>query len=158
MPNAEPHLDVAVQLQIAGTLLGERVLAGLIERGFTDLRISDGFWFQHLVPGPRLVTELAQRMGITQQGASKAVADLEARGYVVREASAEDKRARVVSLTERGRAAIAAGREVRRAEQARLRRRLGPPRWAAFASSLEEVLDVLGGPATIADRNVPLPR
>jgi DNA-binding MarR family transcriptional regulator len=157
MTGSTPHLDAVVQLQIAGTLLGERVLAALVDRGFTDLRISDGYWFQHLVTGPRPITDLAQRMGITQQGASKAITDLERRGYVRRDAAAEDKRARVVSLTERGQAAITAGREVRRAEQARLRRRLGPEAYHAFTDALAVVLSSLDGPAVIAGRAVPLP-
>ena len=67
-----------------------------------DLRFADGVVFQHLVPGPIAIGALAERLGVTQQAASKAVADLERRGYVERAAGAADGRVRHVSLTARG--------------------------------------------------------
>ena len=65
---------------------------------------------------------------MTQQAASKAVVDLERRGYVRREADPDDGRARRVALTERGEAAIDAGRRHRAAVEAELAERLGPRR------------------------------
>ena len=51
-------------------------------RGFADLRFGDGVIFQHLVENDLTVTDLADRMQVSQQAASKAVADLRARGWV----------------------------------------------------------------------------
>ena len=85
-----------------------------------DLRFADGVVFQHLVAGPRTIGALAERLGVSQQAASKAVADLERRGYVRREADPGDGRARLVALTARGDAAIEAGRRHRAAVEAEL--------------------------------------
>ena len=155
MAARDPNLDLVVQLQIAGALLSARGLAALVDEGFDDLRVADGYWFQHLVTGARPISELAARMGITQQGASKAIADLEARGYVAREPGVEDRRARLVRLTERGEAAVAAARAVRKREQARLRRRVGAAELHRFERTLGSILDAIGGPEAIAARNVP---
>ena len=101
-----------------------------------DLRFADGVVFQHLVPGPRTIGSLAERLGVSQQAASKAVADLERRGYVRREADPDDGRARIVALTERGEAAIEAGRRHRAAVEAELADRLGPERIEAARRTL----------------------
>jgi hypothetical protein len=55
-----------------------------------------------LMPWPRTIGSLAERLGVSQQAASKAVADLERRGCVRREADPADGRARRVALTARG--------------------------------------------------------
>ena len=41
-----------------------------------------GFVFQHLVDGPRSISALAERLGVTQQAASKTVAEMEAAGFL----------------------------------------------------------------------------
>jgi len=91
------------------------VKARLAADGFDDLRFGDGVVFQHLVEGRVTVTVLAERLGVTQQAASKAVADLERRGYVRRVADPADARARLVELTARGRGAVSGARRHRAA-------------------------------------------
>ena len=78
------QLDVVLAALFAGLALNERVTERLHADGFEDVRFSHGFVFQHLVPGPLAVGELARRMGVSQQAASKAAAELERLGYVER--------------------------------------------------------------------------
>ena len=69
--------------------------------------------FQHLVENDLTVTDLAERMQVSQQAASKAVADLRERGWLRQEIDPQDARARRIGLTDRGREAIEAVRRIR---------------------------------------------
>jgi DNA-binding MarR family transcriptional regulator len=62
--------------------------------GFADLRPAHGFVFQHLVRGPIAISELARLLGMTAQGASKLVIELEGLGYVCRQTDPADLRSR----------------------------------------------------------------
>ena len=75
--------------------------------------MSHGYVFQRLLVATPTITELALDLGITQQGASKSVAELETLGYVERRVAGHDNRVRTVHLTDQGHQAIAAGRAVR---------------------------------------------
>jgi DNA-binding transcriptional LysR family regulator len=55
--------------------------AGGKRRGGRRSRASaDGVVLQHLVPGPQTIGEPAERLGVSQQAASKSIAVLEALG------------------------------------------------------------------------------
>ena len=126
-------------MKASATVAGERV---------------DGVVFQHLVPGPRTIGTLAERLGVSQQAASKAVADLERRGYVRRAADPDDGRARIVALTDRGEDAIAAGRRHRAAVERELAEQLGAERVEAARQTLVDALEALGGSAAVRGRRV----
>jgi DNA-binding MarR family transcriptional regulator len=106
------------------------------------------------VPGPIAIGALADRLGVTQQAASKAVADLERRGYVERVTGTEDGRVRHVSLTGRGRAAIESGRRHRAALQDELAAKLGPRRAEGARRLLAEVAAELGASPAVRGRRV----
>ena len=90
--------------------------------GFEDVRFSHGFVFQHLLREPMTVGALARAMGVTQQRASKAAAELEELGYVRREVDPADARVRRLVLTARGHGAVAAARLARAARRGRAAR------------------------------------
>src|SRR4051812_4328006 len=96
----------------------------LAAQGFGDLRMSHGHVFQHLQAGAVTVRELAEKLGVTAQAASKSTAELERMGYVTRTQGA-DLRVRLLELTDAGRQAILAGRLARAGVNAELRLRLG---------------------------------
>jgi DNA-binding MarR family transcriptional regulator len=150
----EPDIDLSLAALFAGWALADEVQRRIAADGLDDLRLADGVVFQHLVAGPRTIGSLAERLGVTQQAASKAVADLERRGYVKREADPGDRRARQVALTERGDAAIAAGRRHRAAVGAELADRLGAERVEAARTALLEALEAYGGAAAVRGRRV----
>jgi DNA-binding MarR family transcriptional regulator len=151
---AEPDIDVSLAALFAGWALADEVQRRIAADGLDDLRFADGVVFQHLVPGPRTIGALAERLGVSQQAVSKSVADLERRGYVRREADPSDGRARRVALTERGDAAIDAGRRHRAAVAAELGARLGEERVEAARQTLVDALEAFGGAAAVRGRRV----
>jgi DNA-binding MarR family transcriptional regulator len=146
--------DLPLAALFAGWAMADEVQRRIAADGLEDLRMADGVVFQHLVPGPLAIGELARRLGVSQQAASKSVADLERRGYVLRAADPADGRARHAVLTERGEAAIAAGRRHRAAIQAELAARLGAERVEGARRALVDVLEALGGTAAVRGRRV----
>ena len=157
----EPGLagaDLPLAALFAGWAMADEVQRRIAADGMADLRFSDGYVFQHLVPGPLAIGALGERLGVTQQAASKAVADLERRGYVERVSGEEDGRVRNVSLTERGRAAIEAGRRHRAALEAELAGTLGPRRVAAARRLLSDVAAGLGAETAVRGRRVRPPQ
>jgi DNA-binding MarR family transcriptional regulator len=150
--------DLSLASLFAGSALADEVQRRLAADGLDDLRFADGFVFQHLVGGPVTIGALAERLGVSQQAASKSVADLERRGYVTRSRDPGDARARRVALTERGEAAIEGGRRHRAALAAELAERLGPRRVEAARRLLLDAVAELGGEAAVRGRRVWPPR
>jgi DNA-binding MarR family transcriptional regulator len=146
--------DLSLAALFAGWALADEVQRRIAADGMDDLRFADGVVFQHLVGSPRTIGALAERLGVSQQAASKAVADLERRGYVQREADPEDRRVRLVVLTGRGEAAIEAGRRHRAAVAVELAERLGPRRVEAARRTLVDALEAFGGGADVRRRRV----
>jgi DNA-binding MarR family transcriptional regulator len=146
--------DFSLAALFAGWALADEVQRRIAADGLDDLRFADGVVFQHLVSGPRTIGSLAERLGVSQQATSKAVADLERRGYVRRAADPADGRARQVALTERGQSAITAGRRHRAAVAAELGARLGEERVEAARRTLVDALEAFGGAAAVRGRRV----
>jgi DNA-binding MarR family transcriptional regulator len=117
VPPAAPDVrgDLVLAVQALSAALGERVLEAVRHGVDERIRYNDGYVFQHLLAGALTITELAGRLGVTQQAASKQVADLRRRGLVRSSADPGDGRARRVTLTGRARAAVDAGRASRAA-------------------------------------------
>ena len=150
--------DLSLASLFAGWALAEEVQRRLAADGHADLRFADGFVFQHLIGGPLPITALAQRLGVTQQAASKTAADLERRGYVARIRDPNDARARLVTLTARGNDAIEGARHHRAALADELAERLGPRRVEAARRLLLAVVGELGGADAVRRRQVRAPR
>jgi DNA-binding MarR family transcriptional regulator len=149
-----PELDLGLAALFAGQAIADAVRARLVARGFAGLRVSHGFLVQRLLEDEQSIAALAKALGVTQQAVSKTVSELERLGYVRRRPDPRDGRVRLVALTDRGRAAVAAAREERAAVEADLRERLGPRRVAAATRVLREVLDVHGASAAVRTRRV----
>jgi DNA-binding MarR family transcriptional regulator len=105
-------------LLAAANALIDGIHAGVVARGFTDLRPAHGFAFTRLAPDGATISDLAAHLDVTRQAASQLVDELEVKGYVIRRPHPADGRARLVVLTERGwactRAAEQAAAEVAR--------------------------------------------
>src|SRR6185312_476504 len=158
--------DVFSQLGLGylGQFLAERVnelvLADCRRKGFPSMRVSHGYIVQHLVtasgPVSRTGSELARRMGVTQQAASKAVAELVRLG-VVEIAEAPDKRAKNIRLTTRGWEGVQYSRRSRRRLEAKLERQLGMKRYLETRKALRECITTVGGAGRIQSRRVRQP-
>jgi DNA-binding MarR family transcriptional regulator len=117
----------------------------MAEAGFHDIRPAHGYVFQHLVAGPQRISDLAGKLGMTAQGASKLVIELEGAGYVERRQDPDDQRNRFVSLTDHGWAAIQAGRDARAALTERLLGALGAEDGARLLDALQTLARKTGG-------------
>ena len=155
-----PPIEQDLQLLLTAAAAGasEAVVRRLEAAGFGDVRPSHGYVFQHLVPGPMAINELAGRLGMTAQGASKLVIELEQLGYVRRLAGADDRRRHLVELTQRGRALIDAGRAARAAVTAEVEQLLGPTELRQWLAMLRRVAEHTGGLEALANRRLRLPR
>jgi DNA-binding MarR family transcriptional regulator len=149
-------LNVIVLTGLAGGSLERLQLARLAEAGFPGLRRSHGYVFQRLIDGSSTVGQLAKALGITQQGASKQVRELEDLGYVGRVPSPADARVRTIELTTRGRSAVETAREVQAALEAQVYEAVGPEKLAAAREALTAMLTMTGDAARIPSRSVPL--
>ncbi|HSK59995.1 MAG TPA: MarR family transcriptional regulator [Actinomycetospora sp.] len=145
-----PH-NLVVQLREAFTALNDLVVPRLVEHGFTDFRAAHGAVFQYLDDTGTTVSTLATRAQMTKQAMAELVAHLEGSGYVVRVPDPDDRRAKRVLPTERGRDVIAVAQRLVPEIEERVERLLGAARLAALRADLEAIrADVVGtecGPA-----------
>lgn len=132
-----PDRDLTLLFTALAAECDARVRARMAEAGHGEVRTVHGYVFQHLLVGPVRVTDLAGLLGMTAQGASKVVAEMERVGYAARRADPQDSRVRLVELTPRGRAAVEAGRTARAEVTAELLGELG--------QAAEDFLVSLGG-------------
>src|SRR5919198_5482161 len=88
--------------------------------------------------GTRL-TELSRRARVTKQAMMQMVDDLQRMGYLRRTPDPEDARAKMVRLTARGLNQRARARQAIQMVEGRVRRRLGPRKYAALRLAPEEL-------------------
>ncbi|MFC8087584.1 MarR family winged helix-turn-helix transcriptional regulator [Streptomyces sp. NPDC057340] len=110
MQNSDAMALTAALLAAAGGLT-QRIHEGVVARGFEGVRPAHGFAFARLAPDGATVTDLAVHLGVTKQAASQLVDELVGKGYVERRPHPADARARLVVLTEAGRACTRAAEE-----------------------------------------------
>ena len=138
--NLARHLiGIARDLQI-------RLMNHLVEeRGHRDLRPSFGLPISLVSQAPRTVSELARELSISPQAASQLVTLAERSGYLERQDSPRDRRARVAVLTRSGerlvRDAVAYLREIED-EQAE---RAGHADYRGFVAALAALAALAGG-------------
>jgi DNA-binding MarR family transcriptional regulator len=95
-------------------------------------------------------------MGITQQAASKVIAEMSNLG-IVEAIQSDDRRAKRIRLTAEGMAGVTFARRARRDVDRRLSRILGPQRYEAARVVLQECLEALGHVERIRERRIRLP-
>lgn len=155
----EAHsLDTGTLSLFVGYALAEPVREAVVAQGHPGLRFSHGFVLQHLIEGDLAVSEVARRMGVSQQAASKAVGELVRMGYIALSADPSDARVRRAGLTAQAWDAVARGREARAAQEEALARRFGPTRLADARAVLAEILEEAGGTESVRGRQVRMPR
>ena len=93
-------LDLPVLISLTGPVVSQLVLDRIRDAGHRGVRASHGYVIQRLVEGEPTIGALADSLGMTQQGASKQVNDLESLGFVKRVSDEHDGRIRYVRLTD----------------------------------------------------------
>lgn len=97
------QITVISLLRRTNHLMVNEITDRLQASGFPDSPPSFHPIFENLDPEGTRLTVLAARAGLTHQSVGEVVTELERRGYVERIPDPTDKRARLVSLTDRGR-------------------------------------------------------
>jgi DNA-binding MarR family transcriptional regulator len=95
-------MGLGALLLATGNALVDGIQAGLVARGFDDVRPAHGFAFARLAPAGATVSELASHLGVTRQAAAQIVDELVVKGYVLRQPHPDDGRAQLVVLSDRG--------------------------------------------------------
>ncbi|MEV4638770.1 MarR family winged helix-turn-helix transcriptional regulator [Actinoplanes sp. NPDC049548] len=132
-------LDLPVLLLSAARALVDGIDAGVRARGFTDLRPAHGFAFARLAGDGATVMQLAEHLDVTKQAASQMVEDLAKKGYVERRPHPDDARARLIVLTEKGRACTRAADEAAEEVLRPWAEQLGPERLATLRQDLSKL-------------------
>jgi len=152
-----PEADLLSLVSIVGAAIDARVLAGMAEAGFDDVRAAHGYLIQRLVTGPQLITTMAADLGVTQQAMSKMVKEMIRLGLAAQHIDSSDSRRRPITLTDRGRAAVDRARAVRRELEDGLQKVAGVDDLAAARRVIGVLLDQLGMGQHVAERTVPMP-
>lgn len=142
-----PRLDFGILLMLASQEFVIELRAALAKQGFDDQGRSDGYVFRALSAQPMTTSELAERLEISKQGAAQIVDDMERRGLVERHPDPSDGRARLLHLSERGRAALTAARRFHQ----RFERKLVTEHGEEAVATLRELLTAIAGEEQAAD-------
>jgi len=147
---ASTRLDFGILLVLAYQQFVIELRAELTEQGFTDQGRSDGYVLRALSESPMTTSELAERLEISKQGAGQIVEDMERRDYLERRPDPRDGRARLLHLSEHGRAALTAARRFHQRYERRLVREHG----AEAVETLRAVLGAMVGEGQAADPRI----
>lgn len=120
-----------------------RMLKALHENGFADIeapQLNVLLW-----PGPDGMrpSDLAARMRVTKQALNYLLGDLERLGYLERRPDPDDRRARRITLTDRGRSLVPVVRGAVAQTEREWAAELGPTRFAELRELLVELNHVV---------------
>jgi DNA-binding MarR family transcriptional regulator len=120
-----PPRNTTAVLGHAYMALGHRIVDGINAAGFPQRPAHSAVMAHMDIEGGTRLTALASRANITPQAVGELVDDLERLGYVVRRPDPDDRRAKRIILTDRGRDCVAAAFETIADLEAELDRALG---------------------------------
>ncbi len=103
------RLNTVSMLGQAYSLLGFKIVDGVVGAGYPQ-KPKHSAVFAQIDPAGSRLTDLAHRANITPQAMAQRVDELEELGYVARQPDPSDGRAKLIVLTDDGRAAIDAGK------------------------------------------------
>jgi DNA-binding MarR family transcriptional regulator len=133
----ERPVNLGVALREAFIAVNDLVLARLAAQGPTAIRAAHGAVFQYLDDAGTTVSLLAERAQMTKQAMAELVVYLEAHGYVTRTPDPDDRRAKLVVPTARGREVIAVAQGLVPELEARVTGHLSADRLRALREDLE---------------------
>lgn len=136
---------VGALLRRPAVIIRHEVMASLRDAGFGDVLPAHLGVFQHPGPDGQRPGVLAMRTQASKQAMNHLLHQLEAGGYIIRESHPDDRRTRVVRLTQHGRDAEAVIRRTMARLEAQWRRALGDDVYSDLAHALAQLEDVLEG-------------
>jgi DNA-binding MarR family transcriptional regulator len=138
-PETKPKVPLPALLDAAKIGLLTEFERALGESGYGDIRPTHGCVFRFVREDGMRLTDLAETAGITKQSAGEMVDGLAELGYVERIPDPEDRRAKLIRLTDRGVRAQTFGFGLFADLEARWTQRYGAERMEALRELLEEI-------------------
>ncbi|HET9677212.1 MAG TPA: MarR family winged helix-turn-helix transcriptional regulator [Solirubrobacterales bacterium] len=137
--NTDFWIPMAGLFEIAKDAFFEDFREELEQTEFGEIRPTHGCVFRFVRGEGMRLTVLAEMAGMTKQSVGEIVDDLVARGYVKRIPDPEDKRAKLICLTERGERAQATGLALFAKVEEQWKERYGDRRITQLRKLLEEI-------------------
>jgi len=138
-----PPLELGLLLREPFRVGSEELHRRIAQRGHPEVRVPHGNVFGFLDAGGTQVSELARRAQITKQSMADLVAHLERHGYVERVPDPDDRRAKLVRATDRGREVYAVAREALAEIEREWAARLGAAKMRRLKELLGELNEIL---------------
>ena len=152
-----PSANTTALLGLAYMKLGHRIVEGVVSAGYPQ-RPAHSAVFAHIdvEAGTRLST-LAARANITPQAMGELVDDLERLNYVVRRPDPDDRRAKRIILTKRGRESVVVAQRTIAHIETDLETLVGAEDLALVHRALQRIIaeDDLGASETHTDEREP---
>jgi DNA-binding MarR family transcriptional regulator len=126
-------------LDIASDALFAEFRTELEQSEFGDIRPTHGCVFRFVQGEGLRLTDIAERANMTKQSVGEVVDDLVERGYAKRIPDPDDRRAKLICLTEKGERAQAHGRRLFDKVEKRWAQRYGAERIAGLRGLMEEI-------------------
>lgn len=139
-PLRERPTPLGSLLNAAGQRLSAELDAALQEAGFLDLRAAHAPVFMAIDPGGSRITALAERAAMSKQAVGELIGYLVGHGYLAVDTDAEDRRAKRVTLTERGWDALDLGERVIAAYDTWLDHAVGADQVATLRAALHRII------------------
>jgi DNA-binding MarR family transcriptional regulator len=133
--------DFGILLGLAHQVFIADLAVHMARAGYEDLTRSEGYVCRTLADGPLTVTELAQSLGITVQGAGLIAQEMESRGYVERQKRDTDQRVRVLCLTAKGRDVVSKAHRFHQSFERKLAKLMGEGRVEATRTVLTGLIE-----------------
>jgi DNA-binding MarR family transcriptional regulator len=133
------HIPLPGLMEIATEALFAEFRQELEAAGYGDVRPTHGCIFRFVREDGMRLTDLAALAGMTKQSIGEIVDDLAALGYVKRIPDPEDRRAKLICLTEKGEQAQRVGYGLFAKIEQRWGKRYGNDRVAEARALLEEI-------------------
>ena len=118
------------------------MLAGLHDRGFTDLVAAHVDVWRYPGPENQRPSELATQTRMTKQALNYLLGQLEQLGYLTRETDSNDQRSKRIRLTSKGKAATKAIYEIVQDVETEWEQQLGPRKFGHLRRLLTELYTI----------------
>lgn len=142
MPAPRSRPSTPTLLRTAYNALSMNIYRSVVDAGLSDMRPAHGNAMEMLAieDGLRL-TDIAARAGMAPQSMGELVDDLVAKGYLERREDSEDRRAKRIYLTPKGRATAEASRVAVTSVEHQLSDRLGAVQYRQMRRHLAVVIE-----------------
>ena len=130
---------IGALLRVPWETVRQRMLAGLHDRGFTDLVAAHVDVWRYPGPENQRPSELATQTHMTKQALNYLLGQLEELGYLTRETDSNDQRSKRVRLTPRGHAATKAIYEIVQEVEDDWEQQLGPRKFGQLRRLLTQL-------------------